>query len=118
MNDWMDEAVDDLAKVMLMNRITALETKCRNLEGMNAYLNKVHSGYATEHDRLLAACDGAGQERDLALEPRIERLCARYKALEAENKRLRERLEPPARPLDMDDPLNKRLYKAVFGKSE
>lgn len=42
----------------------------------------------------------------------------RITALEAENARLREKLEPPPRPLDMNDPLNKRLYKHVFGKQE
>jgi len=31
MNDWMDEAVNDLAKVMLMNRITALEAEKKRL---------------------------------------------------------------------------------------
>jgi hypothetical protein len=55
-----------------------------NLKGTNSYLCKVHSGYALEHDRLLAACDRAGQERDLALEPRVERLCERYIALKNE----------------------------------
>lgn len=55
--------------------------KERSLEGSNRFLGLCLDGYAAQHDRMLKMMDAAGEERDLPIEQRLERLCKRYAEL-------------------------------------
>lgn len=68
----------------LRARVLELEKQNSGMAGTISYHNVVLAGYAAEHERILNALDRAGQERDLPIEPRVERLCERFNVMRRE----------------------------------